>query len=150
MTGRVHRRGVLAGGLALAAQPAMALADPEFVGLWRCVVQQGLGESEHLNATLRLRRNGNYDWRSRFATAWLDRLNYGNWDHDPATQVFKLVSRGLLGRNLKNWRREENLWRAFARAKRDPGGQAMALAFNRIGGHDFAPPAVLGFERVVS
>lgn len=151
MSSGIDRRSVLAGALALTAGPAMAVADQAFVGLWRCVVQQGFdGGREHVNATLRLRRNGNYGWHSPFATAWLSRENYGNWDHDAATGIFKLVSRGLLGRNLKNWRREEDLWRAFARAKLDPDGMALALAFSQIGGHDFAPPAVLGFERMVS
>lgn len=144
------RRVFLAGIGAVALFPNLVNASSsrkELVGTWSCVMQDGFGKDEHLGATFIFHENGAYDWNSQFRTKEFSTQNFGVWETPTAAEL-KLVSRGKLGRVLRFWRDDKDLWQAFAEIHMPAGSQdAMVLQFSSVGGWRHDPPAVLGFER---
>ncbi len=146
----MDRRVFLSGISVTALFPNFVVASSrsnEPVGTWSCVMQEGFGTDEHLGATLIFHENGSYDWNSEFSTKEFSTQNFGVWE-TPAAAELKLVSRGKLGRVLRFWRDDKDLWQAFAEIHMPVESQnAMVLQFSSVGGWRHDPPAILGFER---
>lgn len=150
----IPRRGLILGAAAsLVALPAAAerLVDKDYAGRWRCV-EQSFGAGEHIGAVLLLKPHGHYNWESPRASAIFTRENYGNWQYDTELDQMVLISRGLIGRMLK-FRREANLWRAFANARLSgifTNPRRLTLEFTTVGGLSYDPELQLVFREVAT